>query len=51
MGTTKEIKIKRRQEAEERQKRYDAKTVDQKLANPKIGTRERTRLMRKAMSK
>ena len=42
----KTLEVKQK-EAAERQKKYDALTLDQKLANPRLGNKERRKLMNK----
>ena len=38
-------KARKRREAEERQVKYDKMTIEQKLAQPHIGAKERARLL------
>jgi hypothetical protein len=44
-GVAKAAKLQRRKEAEERQASYDKLSIDQKLAQPHLGAKERKKLL------
>ena len=51
MGITKAQRSEKRKNAEARQAKYDALTLEQKLASPTLGARERTKLLAKQNQK
>lgn len=47
MGTTKNVREERRKQAEERNAAYSKLTIEQKLARPTTGAKERAKLLAK----